>query len=102
MRRNLFIGIPNDKLQECYRSHNRVLCNRKKENELFEELVLEYQTIVECDESKKEKVANAIASSDMFNEIARRYFKIYNLVHDEDFCDMFGILQNERPYFLDK
>ena len=91
MRRNLFIGIPNDKLKECFESYKRVQCNRKQDEELFEELALEYETIVECEESKRKVAACAICSNDMFYEIARRYFKIYDVVRDKDFCELFGI-----------
>lgn len=99
MRRNLFIGIPNNKLKECFESYKRVQCNRKQDKELFEELALEYENIVECDESKREFVAHVMCSNDMFYEIARRFFKIYDLVRDKDFCEMFGITQKEMPDF---
>ena len=95
MRRNLFIGITNDKLKECFESYKRVQCNRKQDKELFEELTLEYETIVECDESKRKVAARAICSSDMFYEIARRYFKIYDLTRDKDWCELFGIKAEE-------
>lgn len=100
MRRNLFIGITNDKLKECFESYKRVQCNRKQDKELFEELALEYETIVECDESKRKVAARAICSSDMFYEIARRYFKVYDLVRDKDFCELFDI-KAEEGSFLD-
>lgn len=70
MRRNLFIGIPNDKLKECYESYKRVQCKREHETELFSELSLEYINIV------GEKAAIAICQADMFNEIATRWIKI--------------------------
>ena len=72
MRRNLFIGIPNDKLKECYESYKRVQCKREEKKELFSELAMEYETEV------GEKAAIAICQSDMFNEIAHRYFKVYD------------------------
>ena len=72
-RRNLFIGIPNDKLKECYDSYVRVSCKRENEQELFSDLVTEYNSFIE---SNHPKAAKAICQSDMFNEIARRYFKI--------------------------
>ena len=62
------MGIPNDKLKECYESYKRVQCKRGGETELFSELSLEYKSIV------GEKAAIAICQSDMFNEIARRFF----------------------------
>ena len=96
MRRNLFIGIPNDKLKECFESYKRVQCNRKQNDELFEELAFEYENIVECDASKREVAAHAVCSSDMFYEIARRYFKIYDVVRDKDFCELFGIKIEDR------
>ena len=65
-RRNLFIGMPNDKLKECFESYNRVQCNRKQDKELFEELALEYETIVECDESRRKIIAHAMCQGDMF------------------------------------
>ena len=46
MRRNLFIGIPNDKLKECYESYKRVQCKREEKKELFSELAIEYETEV--------------------------------------------------------
>lgn len=46
MRRNLFVGIPNDKLKECYESYKRVQCKREEKKELFSELVMEYETEV--------------------------------------------------------
>ena len=100
MRRNLFIGITNDKLKECFESYKRVQYNRKQDKELFEELALEYETIVECDESKRKVASRAICSSDMFYEIARRYFKVYDLVRDKDFCELFDI-KAEEGSFLD-
>lgn len=96
MRRNLFIGIPNDKLKECFESYKRVQCDRKQDEELFEKLALEYENIVECEKSKREVTARAVCSSDMFYEISRRYFKIYNVVRDKDFCELFGIKIEDR------
>ena len=34
-RRNLFIGITNDKLKECYDSYVRVSCKRENEQEII-------------------------------------------------------------------
>ena len=45
-RRNLFIGIPNDKLKECYDSYVRVSCKRENEQELFSDLVTEYNSFI--------------------------------------------------------
>lgn len=98
MRRNLFIGITNDKLKECFESYKRVQCKRKNKEELFEELALEYENIVECDESKRKIVAPAMCSSDMFYEIARRYFKVYDLVRDKNFCELFDIKAEEGDF----
>ena len=98
MRRNLFIGISNDKLKECFESYKRVQCNRKQDEELFEELVLEYETIVEGEESKRKVVARAVCSNDMFYEIARRYFKVYELVRDKDFCELLDIKAEEVDF----
>ncbi len=100
MRKNLFIDMKNEKLKECFDSYKRVLCNKKQENELFEVLSFEYRNIVECDELKRQSVSRAMCSSDMFFEIARRFFKIYELVSDKDFCDLFSISQEKRPDFL--
>ena len=88
LRRNLFIGIPNDRLKECYESYKRVICKRGEEKELFSELVTEYKTFVE---SEHPKAAEVICRADMFNEIARRYFKITDVIKDKDFCEIFGI-----------
>lgn len=99
MRKNLFLDMKNEKLQECFDSYKRVLCNRKQENELFEELSFEYRNIVECDELKRESVSRAMCSSDMFFEIARRFFQICKLVSDKDFCELFGISQEKQLDF---
>jgi len=88
LRRNLFIGIPNDKLKECYDSYVRVSCKRENEQELFSDLVTEYNSFIE---SNHPKAAEAICQRDMFNEIARRYFKIADIIKDKDFCEIFGI-----------
>lgn len=88
LRQNLFIGIPNDRLKECYKSYKRVSCKKEEEKELFSELVTEYRTFVE---SEHPKAAEAICQADMFNEIARRYFKIADIIKDKDFCEIFGI-----------
>ena len=52
LRRNLFIGIPNDKLKECYESYKRVSCKMEEEKELFSDLVTEYKTFVESEHPK--------------------------------------------------
>lgn len=88
LRRNLFIGIPNDRLKECYESYKRVICKRGEGKELFSELVIEYKSFIE---SNHPKAAEAICERDMFNEIARRYFKIADVIKDKDFCEIFGI-----------
>lgn len=88
LRRNLFIGIPNDNLKECYESYKRVSCKRKEEKELFLELVTEYKTFVE---SEHPKAAEAVCQADMFNEIAHRFFKIADVIKDKEFCEIMGI-----------
>lgn len=88
LRRNLFIGISNGKLEECYKSYVRVTCKRENENELFSELVTEYKTFVD---SQYPNAAKAICQRDMFNEIAKRYFRIVDIIKDKDFCELFGI-----------
>ena len=88
LRRNLFIGIPNDRLKECYESYKRVICKRGEEKELFSELVTEYKTFVE---SEHPKAAEVICRADMFNEIAHRFFKIVDVIKDKDFCEIMGI-----------
>lgn len=88
LRRNLFIGISNDKLKEYYNSYIRVSCKRENKKELFSDLVMEYETFTD---SKHPKAAEAICQRDMFNEIARRYFKIADIIKDKDFCEIFGI-----------
>lgn len=90
-RRNLFIGIPNDKLKECYNSYIRMSCKIENEKELFSDLVMEYKTFIE---SNHPKAAEAICQMDMFNEIARRFFKIVDIVQDKDLCELFGIKAN--------
>ncbi len=87
-RRNLFIGIPNDKLKECYESYIRIKCKRENNKELFSELVTEYETFVE---SKYSRAAEVTCQVDMFNEIAHRFFKIVDVFKDKDFCEIMGI-----------
>nr|DAE30628.1 MAG TPA: Regulatory protein zeste/DNA Complex, Protein-DNA interaction, Tanscription factor.1A [virus sp. ctiha2] len=88
LRRNLFIGISNDRLKECYESYKRVICKREEEKELFLELVTEYKTFVE---SEHPKAAEAVCQADMFNEIAHRFFKIVDVIKDKEFCEIMGI-----------
>lgn len=88
LRRNLFIGISNDKLKKCYESYKRVICKREEEKELFLELVTEYKTFVE---SEHPKAAEAVCQADMFNEIAHRFFKIADVIKDKEFCEIMGI-----------
>lgn len=88
LRRNLFIGIPTDKLKECYKSYKRVSCKREEEKELFSELVTEYKTFIE---SEHPKAAEAVCQADMFNEIAHRFFKIVDVIKDKEFCEIMGI-----------
>lgn len=88
LRRNLFIGISNDKLKECYDSYVRVNCKRENEQELFSDLVTEYNFFIE---SNHPKAAEAICQRDMFNEIAHRLFKIVDVIKDKEFCKIMGI-----------
>lgn len=89
MRRNLFVGMPNDKLEESYNSYIRFICKRENfQKELFADLVIEYQSFIE---SNHPKAAEALCRTDMFHEIARRYFKIVDMCKDKDFCELFGI-----------
>lgn len=88
LRKNLFIGIPNDRLKECYESYKRVSCKMEEEKELFSDLVTEYKTFVE---SEHPKAAEAICQADMFNEIAHRFFKIVDVIKDKEFCEIMGI-----------
>lgn len=60
----------------------------KMKKELFSDLVIEYKSFIE---SNHPKAAEAICERDMFNEIARRYFKIADVIKDKDFCEIFGI-----------
>ena len=55
LRRNLFIGIPNDKLKECYDSYVRVSCKRENKKELFSDLVIEYKSFIESNHPKQRK-----------------------------------------------
>lgn len=63
-------------------------CKRENEKELFSDLVIEYKSFIESEYSK---AAEAICQSHMFNEIARRYFRVVDIVKDKDFCELFGI-----------
>lgn len=83
LRRNLFIGIPNDKLKECYENYKRVSRKKDEEKELFSELVTEYFV-----ESEHPKAAEAICKADMFNEIAHRFFKIVNVIKDKELWEL--------------
>ena len=87
LRRNLFIGIPNEKLKECYDSYVRVSCKMENEQELFSDLVTEYNSFIE----NHPKAAEAICERDMFNEIAHRFFKIVDVIKDKEFCEIMGI-----------
>ena len=62
-------------------------CKREEKKELFSELAIEYETEV------GEKFAIAICQSDMFNEIAHRYFKAY---------DRLGILIDDMRWYYGK
>lgn len=50
--------------------------------------MIEYQSFIESDHPK---AAEALCRTDMFHEIARRYFKIVDMCKDKDFCELFGI-----------
>ena len=81
---NLFVGASNDQLKQCYDSYIRVQVNKRREHEIFEDMISGYLDTIESeDESKKDIAAFAVAREHMFNEIARRYFKV---------CDGFGEL----------
>ena len=91
LRRNLFVGIPNDKLKECYESYIRIKCKKENNKELFSEFVTKYNTFVE---SKYSRAAEVTCQVDMFNEIAHRFFKIVNVFNDKqfkEFCEVMGI-----------
>lgn len=88
LRRNLFIGISNDRLKECYESYKRVICKREEEKELFLELVTEYKTFVE---SEHPKAAEAVCQADMFNEIAHRFFKIVDVLRIKNFVRLWEL-----------
>lgn len=81
---NLFVGTSNEQLKQCYDSYIRVQVNKRREHEIFDDMMSGYLDIIESqDESKKDIAAFAVAREHMFNEIARRYFKV---------CDAFGEL----------
>ena len=74
---NLFIGASNEQLRECYESYKRVQVNKRNNHELFDDMISGYIDIIESkDESKKDIAAFSVAREHMFNEIARRYFKV--------------------------
>lgn len=75
---NLFVGSSNKQLKQCYDSYIRVQVNKRREHEIFDYMISEYLYSIESeDESKKDISAFAVAREHMFNEIARRYFKVY-------------------------
>ena len=86
MRRNLFSGMPNSKLQECYRSYQKCLITRECAG-IWSNMIDGYKEFVDC--NKYPKLAEAVCEGDMFNEIARRFFKIVNM--SDDLCELFGI-----------
>ena len=76
---NLFVGASNEQLKQCYDSYIRVQVNKRREHEIFEDMISGYlDTIENKDESKKDIAAFAVAREHMFNEIAHRYFKAYD------------------------
>lgn len=84
---NLFVGASNEQLKQCYDSYIRVQVNKRREHEIFDDMMSGYlDTIESQDESKKDIAAFAVAREHMFNEIARRYFKV---------CDEFSTLLGE-------
>lgn len=87
MRNNLFIGASNEQLKECYESYIRIQCNKRNKKELFDDMQSGYITRIDCgNEEKKDIIAFSMAREHMFNEIARRYFKVY---------ESFGVVINE-------
>lgn len=74
---NLYVGMPNEKLRECYNSYIRVQTNKRNKYEFFDEMIDGYLPFVEVEDNhKKEIIASSIARDHMLCEIARRYFSI--------------------------
>lgn len=87
---NLYVGMPNEKLRECYNSYRRVLVNKRKETEIFDNMIDSYLPFIEVSDARKKKnIAFSIARDHMINVIARRYFKI---------CDEFNDFEIHHDY----
>lgn len=88
---NLFSRLTNTELEKCYRSRIRILAKREYEHEPYNDMIKKYEKVIES--SNPQKVANAICEGNMFDEIARRFFKITRL--SGEMCELFGINRGE-------
>lgn len=87
MRKNLFIGMSNKELQDCFHSYIRVQTKREKskDEEMFAAYVDEYIWMLErngtnyrhYDDNKKYTIGFSIAEKDMLYDMAKRYLKMY-------------------------
>lgn len=87
---NLFVGLSDRQLKQYYDSYRRVQVNKRREHEIFDDMISRYLDLIESeDESKKDIAAFAVARDHMLNVIARRYFKI---------CDEFNDFEIHHDY----
>lgn len=84
--RNLFCGMSNDKLQQCYRCCKKSLILGENIG-IWEDMVDGYKEFMDC--SEHPKAAEALCTAHMNEEIAHRFFKIINL--SSDLCELFGV-----------
>jgi hypothetical protein len=92
MRKNLFIKLSNQELQDCFQSYIRVQVKREnsKENEMFSNYINEYIWMLEkerenyryYDDNKKYNLGFAIAEKDMLYDMAKRYLKLYKMLKE--------------------
>ena len=91
MSRNLFCGMPNDKLQQCYRCRIKSLIAGETIG-IWKDMIDAYKEFVDC--SGHPKAAEALCEDHMNGEIAHRFFKIINM--SNELCELFGVKRDDR------
>ena len=89
--RNLFCGMSNDKLQQCYRCCKKSLISGENIG-IWKDMIDAYKEFVDCNEHPK--AAEALCEAHMNVEIAHRFFKIINM--SNDLCELFGVKRDDR------
>lgn len=89
--RNLFCGMSNDKLQQCYRCCQKSLISGENIG-IWKDMVDGYKEFMDC--SEHPRAAETLCTAHMNEEIAHRFFKIINL--SSDLCELFGVKKDER------